>query len=138
MRKKTLPIYMIFFAIRMIDSEVPMIGQAKESFKISNTMLSLLPMLFTVLMALIGVILIFIISFILTLLRIFLPGPGFANIFPLFFSITIKSIPNYTNELSGLIVSSIAGDAVISPVMEIVAESTSIQRAFTVPVLCII
>ena len=93
---------------------------------------------FTVLMSLTGVILIFNSSFILTLIGIFLVGLGFANIFPLIFSITIEHMPEHTNELSGLMVSCIAGGALIPPVMSMIADGTSIQTAFLVPVLCII
>jgi FHS family L-fucose permease-like MFS transporter len=95
-------------------------------------------LLFTVLLALTGVLLIFSSSFILTLIGIFLVGLGFANIFPLIFSITIEHMPNHTNELSGLMVSCIAGGALIPPIMSMVADGTSIQTAFVVPVLCII
>ena len=42
---KTLPIYLIFLAMGMIDSAGPMVSLAKDSFHISNTMASLLPML---------------------------------------------------------------------------------------------
>lgn len=94
-------------------------------------------LLLTVLMALIGVILIFSSSFTLTLIGIFLVGLGFANIFPLIFSITIEHLPEHTNELSGLLVSAIAGGAFIPPIMGMVADATSIQTAFLVPVLCI-
>lgn len=95
-------------------------------------------LLFTVLMALNGVIFIFNNSFVLTLTGIFLVGFGFANIFPLIFSITIEHMPEHTNELSGLMVSAIAGGAFLPPVMGMVADVTSIQMAFVVPVLCIL
>ncbi|MBK8881134.1 MAG: MFS transporter [Bacteroidales bacterium] len=95
-------------------------------------------LLFTVLMALAGVIFIFNNSFVLTLTGIFLVGFGFANIFPLIFSITIEHMPEHTNELSGLMVSAIAGGAFLPPVMGMVADVTSIQMAFVVPVLCIL
>jgi MFS transporter, FHS family, L-fucose permease len=91
----------------------------------------------TALMALAGVSLIYTNSYILTLAGIFLIGLGFANIFPLIFSITIDRLPEHTNELSGLMVSSIAGGALIPPVMGMVADVTSVQSAFIVPVLCI-
>jgi fucose permease len=94
-------------------------------------------LLFTVLMALMGVSMVFSNSFSLTLIGIFLVGLGFANIFPLIFSITIEHSPEHTNELSGLLVSSIAGAAFIPPIMGMVADATSIQTAFIVPVLCI-
>lgn len=94
-------------------------------------------LLLTVLMALAGLILIFSSSFAVTLIGIFFVGLGFANIFPLIFSITIEHLPEHTNELSGLLVSAIAGGAFVPPVMGIVADVTSIQAAFAVPVLCI-
>ena len=95
-------------------------------------------LLFTVLLALTGVILIFSSSFAITLTGIFLVGFGFANIFPLVFSITIEHMPEHTNELSGLMVSAISGGAFIPPVMGMVADGSSIQTAFLVPVLCIL
>ncbi|MCX6326540.1 MAG: MFS transporter [Bacteroidia bacterium] len=94
-------------------------------------------LLITGLTALSGILLIFCNSFILTLTGVFLVGLGFANIFPLLFSITIESMPEYTNELSGLMVSSIAGGAIIPPIMGIVADNTSILFAFIVPLVCI-
>ncbi len=92
-------------------------------------------LLLTVLMALAGIGLIFTNSFSVTLIGIFLVGLGFANIFPLIFSITIDRMPEHTNELSGLLVSAIAGGALIPPIMGFVADITSIQAAFVVPVL---
>jgi MFS transporter, FHS family, L-fucose permease len=94
-------------------------------------------LLLTVLIALTGVSMVFSNSFTLTLIGIFLIGLGFANIFPMIFSITIDRMPEHTNELSGLMVSSIAGGALIPPIMGMVADITSIQAAFIVPVLCI-
>jgi fucose permease len=95
-------------------------------------------LLFTVMIALTGIVLIFSSSFTLTLVGIFLVGFGFANIFPLLFSITIEHLPEHTNELSGLMVSAIAGGAIIPPVMGLVADHTSIQIAFVVPLLCLL
>jgi FHS family L-fucose permease-like MFS transporter len=95
-------------------------------------------LLYTVLLALSGIILIFSGNFILTLLGILFSGFGFANIFPLIFSITIDKMPEHTNELSGLMVSSVAGGAFIPPLMGMVADSTSIQTAFIVPLICIL
>ncbi len=94
-------------------------------------------LLLTILMALTGLIFIFSSSFAFTLIGIFFVGLGFANIFPLIFSITIEHLPEHTNELSGLLVSAIAGGAFIPPVMGMVADVTSIQAAFVVPVLCL-
>jgi fucose permease len=94
-------------------------------------------LLITGITALSGILLIFCNSFTLTLIGVFLVGLGFANIFPLLFSITIESMPEFTNELSGLMVSSIAGGAILPPIMGMVADNTSILFAFIVPLLCI-
>lgn len=87
--------------------------------------------------ALSGILLIFCNIFILTLIGIFLVGLGFANIFPLLFSITIEHMPERTNELSGLMVSSVAGGAILPPLMGMVADGVSILAAFIVPLICI-
>ena len=91
----------------------------------------------TGLLALCGVGLIFIGSYTLTLVGIFLAGLGFANIFPLIFSLAIERMPQHTNELSGLMVSSVAGGAFIPPIMGLIADHTSILAAFIVPVVCV-
>ncbi len=95
-------------------------------------------LLFTVLLALSGIVLIFTSNFSLTMMGILFAGFGFANIFPLIFSITIDKMPEHTNELSGLMVSSVAGGAFIPPVMGMVADHFSIMTAFIVPVICLV
>jgi len=94
-------------------------------------------LLITVLVALAGVLMIFTKSYAMTLTGILLVGLGFANIFPLLFSLTIEHSPEHTNELSGLLVSSIAGGAFIPPLMGLVADNTTITLSFIVPLLCI-
>jgi fucose permease len=94
-------------------------------------------LLITGFVALAGVLMIFYNSFALTLAGILLVGLGFANIFPLIFSLTIENMPSHTNELSGLMVSSVAGGAVIPPITGLVADNVSITMAFIVPLLCI-
>ncbi len=64
-------------------------------------------------------------------------GLGFANIFPLIFSIAIDRLPHRTNELSGLMVTAILGGALIPPVMGVVADLTSSMIGFVIPLLCI-
>lgn len=65
-------------------------------------------------------------------------GLGFANIFPLIFSIAIDRMPDRSNELSGLMVTAILGGALIPPVMGAVADKTSSMIGFIVPLLCIL
>jgi MFS transporter, FHS family, L-fucose permease len=64
---------------------------------------------------------------------IFIAGLGFANIFPLIFSITVDKYPERANELSGLMVMAIAGGAFLPPVMGQVADLTSTTAGFIVP-----
>lgn len=65
-------------------------------------------------------------------------GLGFANIFPLVFSITIEAYPDRASELSGLMVSAIAGGAIIPPLMGYLSEQTSLVTALVVPALCLV
>ncbi len=73
-----------------------------------------------------------------TIISIFLVGLGFANIFPLIFSITVDRMPQRANELSGLMVTAIVGGAILPPVMGLVADSTSVLAGFIVPMLAIL
>ena len=65
-------------------------------------------------------------------------GLGFANIFPLIFSITIDSMPERSNELSGLMVTAIVGGAFLPPLMGLLADQWSILVGFFVPVMAIL
>jgi len=92
----------------------------------------------TGLFAVIGVLLIlFTNSFTLALIGILIVGFGFANVFPLIFSITIDNMPDHQNELSGLMVTMIVGGTFIPMIMGIVADTTSITFAFIVPLACL-
>lgn len=65
-------------------------------------------------------------------------GLGFANIFPLVFSITVDAMPEKTNELSGLMITAIVGGAIIPPVMGFVADRTSMEFGFVVPLVALL
>ena len=69
---------------------------------------------------------------------IILVGLGFANIFPLIFSITVDKLPERANELSGLMVMAIVGGAFIPPLMGLLADSTSVLLGFLVPLACLV
>jgi len=71
-------------------------------------------------------------------ISVFIIGLSFANVFPLVFSITVDSMPEKTNELSGLMVTAIVGGALIPPIMGIVADNTSVVIGFVVPLLALI
>lgn len=69
----------------------------------------------------------------------FVAGLGFANIFPLVFSITIDRLPEHTNALSGLMVMAIVGGAFVPPLMGWVSDLTgSVQSGFFVPLAAIV
>jgi len=70
---------------------------------------------------------------------IVLAGLGFANIFPLIFSITIDYKPERSNEISGLMVTAIVGGAFIPPLMGLVADASgSVTMGFLVPLAALI
>lgn len=88
------------------------------------------------LMALLGILVIlFSNSLILALTGVLFVGFGFANIFPLIFSITIDNMPQYQNELSGLMVTMIVGGTFIPVIMGVIADTTAITFAFIVPLV---
>jgi len=74
-------------------------------------------------------------TFPLAVTGVLLIGLGFANIFPLIFSITIDTMPGCQNELSGLMVTMIIGGTFIPMMMGSVADKTSVAFAFVVPLI---
>ena len=68
----------------------------------------------------------------------FVAGLGFANIFPLVFAIAVEAMPEHTNELSGLMVTAIVGGACLPPLMGLVADHSSVQLSFLVPLAAIL
>jgi MFS transporter, FHS family, L-fucose permease len=68
----------------------------------------------------------------------FLAGLGFANIFPLVFSIAVDRMPDEANSLSGLLVMAIVGGAFLPPLMGFVSDATgSVRTGFLVPMAAI-
>jgi fucose permease len=74
----------------------------------------------------------------IVVVSVILIGLGFANIFPLVFSITVDAMPEKSNELSGLMVTAIVGGAFIPPVMGLVSDSTSSAFGFVVPLIALL
>ncbi len=69
---------------------------------------------------------------------VFIIGLGFANIFPLIFSITVDAMPDRANELSGLMIMAIVGGAILPPLMGLIADATSVVTGFIVPLLALL
>jgi len=68
----------------------------------------------------------------------FVIGLGFANIFPLVFSLAVERMPEHTNALSGLMVTAIVGGAFLPPLMGLVADRTSVSTSFLVPLAAVL
>jgi MFS transporter, FHS family, L-fucose permease len=92
----------------------------------------------SVLLSILGFLGLFVGIQVVAMISIFLIGLGFANIFPLIFSITVETMPTRSNELSGLMVAAIVGGSLIPPAMGFIADLTSTLIAFIVPLACIL
>lgn len=75
---------------------------------------------------------------VLAFVVIFIIGLGFANIFPLIFSITIDALPERSNEISGLMVTAIIGGAFVPILFGGVADLFGLMAGFMVPGLCMV
>ncbi len=74
----------------------------------------------------------------IAILSVIIIGLGFANIFPLIFSITIERLPEKTNELSGLMVTAIVGGAFVPLLMGFLQDLTTISIGFLVPLAALV
>ncbi len=64
----------------------------------------------------------------ITIAALFVIAFGFANMFPLIFSIAIDKMPEKANELSGLMVTAICGGAFIPPLMGVLADKFDTKK----------
>jgi fucose permease len=71
-------------------------------------------------------------------ISIFVIGLGFANVFPLIFSITVDAMPERANEVSGLMVTAIIGGAFVPILFGVVEDTMGLMAGFAVPALCIL
>ncbi len=69
---------------------------------------------------------------------IFVIGLGFANIFPLIFSITVDTMPDRSNEISGIMVTAIIGGAFVPIIFGGVADMFGLMSGFLVLMACMI
>ena len=69
---------------------------------------------------------------------VFMIGLSVANIFPLVFSITVEKYPTRSNEISGLMMMSISGGAVIPLIVGLVSEISSVAIGMSILILCMI
>lgn len=72
----------------------------------------------------------------LAIVGVLAAGLGFANIWPMLFSITVEEDPKRASELSGLMCMAISGGAIVPLVMGKLVDLNMQTNAFIVPVLC--
>jgi FHS family L-fucose permease-like MFS transporter len=74
----------------------------------------------------------------LSRIMIFVAGLGFSNTFPIIFAMIVGRMPEYSNELSSLIILSVIGGAVIPPVMGLLSDYAGVTASMSVLVVCMI
>jgi MFS transporter, FHS family, L-fucose permease len=72
----------------------------------------------------------------LALAGVVLGGLGFANIWPMLFSITVEEKPERASELSGLMCMAISGGAIVPLVMSKLRDGGMTAMSFVVPAAC--
>jgi fucose permease len=72
----------------------------------------------------------------LAIAGVFAAGLGFANIWPMLFSITVEEKPERANELSGLMCMAISGGAIVPLIMSQLVDSGFKAFSFVVPAAC--
>ncbi len=92
----------------------------------------------TVILSIIGSVTILLGIKALAVVSIFFIGLGFANIFPLIFSIAVDNMPERTNELSGLMISAIVGGALLPLLMGKLADIGGITLGLLVPLAAVV
>jgi fucose permease len=93
----------------------------------------------TCIISILGLLGLFVQSESVVAISFFVIGLGFANIFPLVFSIAVDSRPQDINPLSGLMVMAIVGGAFLPPLMGLLADAShSVQVGFVVPLAAIL
>jgi fucose permease len=90
----------------------------------------------TIFIVLFTVLFIFSHSAFLSKIYLFLIGLFAANIFPIIFSLAIQKLPEYLEELSGLMIMSVSGGAIIPPVMGFLSDRFSMRISMSVLLLC--
>jgi MFS transporter, FHS family, L-fucose permease len=89
--------------------------------------------------SIVGLLGLFVPSKIVATVAFALVGLGFANVFPLIFSITVDRMPEESNSLSGLLVMAIVGGAFLPPLMGFLSDATgSVRTGFLVPLAALV
>ena len=118
----------LFFALltigRLLGGAVLTIMSARTCFRLSA------------LLGLLGALAMMTGSHMLAIGGVFAAGLGFANIWPMLFSITVEEKPERASELSGLMCMAISGGAIVPLLMGQLADAGMKSLAFVVPAGC--
>lgn len=76
-------------------------------------------------------------SLVTELIAVAVFGIGYANLFSIIFSLSLKHAPQYSNEVSALLIMGVAGGAVVTPVLGILTDSFNTQNAAIVAVIVV-
>jgi len=119
------PLFFLLLTVgRIIGGATLTILNPKNFFRISA------------LLGLVGILLLMVGSQSLAIIGVIIGGLGFANIWPLLFSITVEEKPESANELSGLMCMAISGGALIPLVMGKMVDMNLKTMSFIVPAVC--
>lgn len=75
---------------------------------------------------------------VLTIAGVIIAGFGFANIWPMLFSITVEEKPERASELSGLMCMAISGGAIVPLLMGKMVDIDLASMAYIVPAVCFV
>lgn len=123
--------YIIYFYVAIMIARFAGAGVLK---KVSPKKFLILTSLFTIL----GFAMLLPENKMLSTVALFVIALGYANIFPLIFSMAIDRMPAKSNEFSGLLITAIVGGAFVPPLMGYVADKTNNLIGFSVPFVCMI
>ncbi len=88
------------------------------------------------LLGLVGALFLMVGSPVLAIVGVICAGLGFANIWPMLFSITVEEKPDSASELSGLMCMAISGGAIVPLIMSKLVDMDYRAMAFIVPAVC--
>jgi len=89
-------------------------------------------------LGLVGLVLVMTNVEVLCIIGVILGGLGFANVWPMLFSITVEERPERSSELSGLMCMAISGGAIIPLIMGKLLDVGMASMSFIVPSICFI
>ena len=72
------------------------------------------------------------------LVLIFIVGFACANVFSMIFTLAIRSMPDKTNEISGLMIMGVAGGALILPLMGVLSDAFGMMGSMYVLLACLL